>query len=61
MWHDLLAALCLVLVIEGIVPFVNPGGLKEVMLLLSQQDERVLRLVGLASMLIGATSLYLLN
>ena len=61
MWHDLLVAFCLVLVIEGIAPFLNPRGLKQVMLLISQQDDRVVRLVGLTSMLVGATSLYLIN
>ncbi|MEC9340572.1 MAG: DUF2065 domain-containing protein [Pseudomonadota bacterium] len=54
-------AFCLVLVIEGIAPFLNPKGLKQVMLLISQQDDRVVRLVGLTSMLVGATSLYLIN
>lgn len=43
----------LVLVIEGILPFLAPRGWREAMLRIARMDERRIRLVGLASMVIG--------
>lgn len=57
-WSDLLSALALVLVIEGIMPFVNPRGTRRTMAAISGLEDRVLRLVGLISMLAGALLLY---
>ena len=47
-WSDLLAALALVLVIEGMVPFLNP-------------HDRTLRITGLVSMLCGVVMLYIVR
>ena len=57
-WSDLWAAFALYLVLEGIMPFLNPKGMKGTMLRLSQMDERTLRVAGLASMIAGAVLLY---
>ena len=59
MSREVLTALALVLVIEGIAPFASPGGLKRAMLQLVQLDDRVLRVIGLATMLSGLILLYL--
>lgn len=56
--QDLFAAIALMLVIEGIVPFVNPKGLRRALDMLARLDERTLRLGGLISMLAGVTILY---
>lgn len=61
MWHNLLIALALLLVIEGIFPFLNPAGLRKVLLLMSQMDDRQMRFGGLTSMLIGVVLLYIIN
>lgn len=61
MWHDLGIALCLVLVIEGVVPFLYPRRWKEMVALLAQVDDRTMRIVGLVSMLSGTGLLYLIN
>lgn len=61
MWVDLLTALALVCVIEGIMPFLNPSGLRKVMLLAAQLDDMSLRIVGLSSMIIGILLLYLVH
>lgn len=61
MWHDLALALCLMLVIEGIVPFLAPRRWRRMLLLLDQVDDNTMRLIGLASMLTGTTLLYLIN
>lgn len=57
-WNDLWAACALYLVLEGLMPFANPGGMKQALARLSQLDERVLRAVGLLSMVAGALLLY---
>lgn len=46
MWPDLLSALALVLVIEGLMPFLAPERWREMMLRLSDVDGRSLRLFG---------------
>jgi len=61
MWHDLLVALSLVLVIEGVWPFLNPGGLRRALLLMAGQDDGSLRNAGLVSMLVGVGLLYLVR
>jgi uncharacterized protein YjeT (DUF2065 family) len=60
-WHDLLAAFGLMLVIEGILPFLNPRAVRHTLLLMIQTEDRVLRLAGLGSMLSGLLLLYLLR
>jgi hypothetical protein len=60
-WHDLLVAFALLLVIEGILPFLNPAGLRRTMLLLSQLSDQHLRTAGVASMVIGVSILYVIN
>lgn len=59
MWKELLQALCLVLVIEGIMPFLYPRRWRQLVATLAATDDRTLRLTGLASMVIGAGLLYL--
>ena len=61
MWHELLVALSLVFVIEGILPFVSPGQWRQVLVMLIQMDDRRIRLMGLVSMLIGTALLYLMR
>jgi len=61
MWKEGLIALCLVFVIEGIMPFVSPGQWRQALLMLIQMDDRKIRIMGLASMLIGTALLYLVH
>ena len=61
MWHDLGVALCLVLVIEGIIPFLYPRRWREMVMMLAEVDDRTMRVVGLFSMLLGTGLLYLIN
>lgn len=58
MWDELLAAFGLMLVLEGILPFLSPGVLRQTLLRIVQLEDRVLRLVGLASMVLGLLVLY---
>jgi uncharacterized protein YjeT (DUF2065 family) len=61
MWHDLLVAVALLLVIEGIFPFLNPDGLRRALLMMAQMDIKQMRFAGLSSMLAGVALLYLVK
>lgn len=58
MWNDLLAAIALLLVMEGILPFLNPQALRATLQRMITLDDRSLRLIGLGSMLLGLALLY---
>ena len=60
-WDDLLAALALVLVIEGIVPFLNPQSLRKMLVTVAQLNDRTLRITGLVSMICGVVMLYMVR
>jgi uncharacterized protein len=61
MAFDLLTAIALLLVLEGILPFVNPQGLRRTLLQVAQLDDRTLRVAGLVAMLLGLGLLYLVR
>lgn len=50
---DLVRALALVMVIEGLLPFLLPERWREAMRVAAQLDARTLRLIGLVSMIVG--------
>lgn len=60
-WSDLLAALALYLVLEGVMPFLSPQAVKRLMQALSALQDRQLRLFGLASMSAGLVLLFLVR
>ncbi len=60
-WQDLGTALALMLVLEGVMPFLNPTGLRETFLRVAQSEDFTLRMVGLFSMLSGLVLLYLVH
>ncbi len=60
-WDDLFTALALVLVIEGIMPFISPGGWRNTMIQASQLPDKTLRGIGFASMLVGVILLYMMR
>ncbi|MDJ0881233.1 MAG: DUF2065 domain-containing protein [Gammaproteobacteria bacterium] len=60
-WTDLFAALSLVLVIEGLLPFINPTGYKNTMMQMATFPEKTIRMIGLGSMLTGVICLYLVR
>ena len=57
-WTDLGAALALVLVIEGLLPLVAPRSFRQAMLAAAQMDDRLLRVIGLVTMIGGVILLY---
>ena len=61
MMHDLLVASALMLVIEGILPFLSPNAMRRLMGRMLEADDRALRTTGLISMIAGVGLLYLIN
>lgn len=61
MWDDLLAALALVMVIEGILPFIAPSVWRDAMQRLSEAGDQQLRVMALTSMVLGVGLLYLIR
>jgi len=57
-WNDLLAAFAIYLVLEGLLPFANPSGFKQVMRQVTEYNEQKLRTMGLGSMIAGVILLY---
>jgi len=61
MWHDLGVAFCLMLVVEGIIPFLDPKRWRRMLLMLDKVDDSTMRMFGLGSMLLGTAALLLIN
>ena len=61
MWQNLGSALCLVLVIEGFLPFLAPRAWRGFVQQLSETDDRAIRATGLIMMLLGAGFLSLVR
>ncbi len=61
MWSELLVAIALVLVIEGVIPFLAPEKFRRALAQLVQMPDQVLRVVGLASMTLGIIVLYIIR
>lgn len=61
MLETFLQAVCLVLILEGVVPFLNPGRWRKLVAALSSISDKQLRIMGLVSMLIGAGALFIIR
>ncbi len=60
-WADLWAALALVLVLEGLIPFVSPRGYKNMVQQMAAMPAQSLRGIGLALMIVGLLLLYFIR
>ena len=60
-WHNLQIALCLVLVIEGIIPFLAPDKWRSAVQSMLQLSDSAIRQIGFGSMIAGTLLLYLIN
>ena len=58
---DLWAALCLVAVLEGLVPFASPGGWKRAAEQLQQMPDEHVRRIGGIVLALGLVSLWLVK
>lgn len=60
-WEDLAAAFALYLVLEGVMPFLNPAAMRRAMSSFLSLSDQQLRYAGLASMACGAALLWLVR
>ena len=56
-WADLWAALALVLILEGLIPFVSPRGYKNMVEQMAAMPEKMIRNVGLVLIFCGLVAL----
>jgi uncharacterized protein len=55
------SVVAMLLVVEGVLPFLSPRMWRDLMMRMSEQSDRALRIVGLCSMLIGVIILYIIH
>ncbi len=60
-WTEILTALALVLVLEGILPFVGPGRYKQLVAQIVLLSDNQLRTAGLVAMIAGLVLLFLVR
>lgn len=58
---ELLAALCLVVVLEGLLLFAAPGAWKRMAARLQDLDERTMRVIGAGMMVVGVIALQMVQ
>ncbi|MEM7502064.1 MAG: DUF2065 family protein [Pseudomonadota bacterium] len=61
MWQDILTAVSLYLIIEGMIPFINPDGFRRAASMISQFGDNNLRMIGLVTMGAGLLLLFLVR
>ena len=61
MWNEIGIALGLMLVLEGMMPFLSPEAFRKVLVMMAEWDSATLRFVGLTSMIAGVVLLYLMR
>ena len=57
-WQEILTAVALLLVIEGMLPFVGPGNYKQLVAQIARLGDNQLRAFGLTSMIAGLLLLF---
>lgn len=60
-WQVLPAAIALVFIIEGLLPFISPNRWRSMLSLVGQMDDGAVRNMGLGSMMFGLLLLYWVN
>lgn len=61
MWEELGIAVALLLVMEGLLPFMSPALFRKAVSVMTSMDDRSTRLSGLVSMVVGVVLLYLIH
>ena len=60
-WQVLPVAIALVFIVEGMLPFISPNRWRAMLAMAAQMDDRMIRNIGLGSMLFGVVILYLVH
>ena len=61
MWETLLMAIALMLILEGMLPFLSPQMWRETFKKLTEINDAQIRFIGLSSMLIGLALLLIVS
>lgn len=61
MGYNLIAALALVLVLEGLLPFLAPNLWRKMASIMVKRSDNVLRIVGFVLMLLGTAILFIMH
>ena len=61
MWDQIAPAISLVLIIEGVLPFLSPDSLRRALLVLLQMSDQSIRIMGFCSMALGCLLLYMVR
>ncbi len=56
-WYDLFTAIALMLILEGILPFLNPDRYKKMLEMMEKISNTQLRIMGLIVIVVGAVLL----
>lgn len=59
MLYNIIAAIALVLIFEGILPFLSPSTWRRMVTVMSSQSDLALRITGLICMLLGVILLFI--
>ncbi|HSG58206.1 MAG TPA: DUF2065 domain-containing protein [Woeseiaceae bacterium] len=60
-WTEILTALALVLVIEGLLPFISPGRYRQMVAQIVRLGDNQLRTFGLGTMIAGVVLLFFIR
>lgn len=58
MWQEILTAVALVLILEGVFPFLSPDRFRNTLVNAARLDDATLRFIGISSMIGGLLLLY---
>lgn len=61
MWESLLIAIALMLILEGVLPFLSPQTWREAFRKIIEIDDHQIRFIGLTSMLVGLMLLLIVS
>ncbi|MGD9108137.1 MAG: DUF2065 family protein [Gammaproteobacteria bacterium] len=61
MIYDLIAALALVLILEGLLPFLAPNLWRRMANIMAKKSDNVLRIIGFVLMLLGTVILFVMH
>ena len=61
MGYSVIAALALVLVLEGLLPFLAPNLWRKMVIMTANKSDRTLRIIGLVLMLLGTGILFIMH
>lgn len=61
MWKTILIAIALLLILEGLIPFISPSAMRKYMQKVQQMNDQNLRFAGLTAMVTGVLMLFLIR